>query len=354
MKRFPFYSFSGVVTKGKGFGRTIGFPTANIPLDSFALRYGVYLCRADFETWDAPKDGIVNIGVDPTFGSSNTLGAEVFLFDFSGDLYGLELQIDLLYFMRPEETFPTVAALKEQIRKDQKRARDLLENGELCVIARIENGFHSKFGLPRQSGMLESCFSRIVFEKDYRVPEALREIGQYSHLWLLWQFSGFADATWSPTIRPPKLGGNRRIGVFASRSPHRPNPIGLSCVRLVSVEETSDRGAVLVVDGADLKNGTPIYDIKPYLAFCDAHAAATGGYADEADAGLRVEFSTADADRLSPEERRVISRALSLDPRPAYQNDPGRIYVMQYSGFLIRFRCENDTIFITGIQKADA
>ena len=220
------------------------------------------------------------------------------------------------------------------------------------VIAHIETEFPTKFGLPRQSGLVEELRATIVFEPEYRVDEALRGIEEWSHLWLLWEFSDAKREEWSPTVRPPRLGGNTRVGVFATRSPYRPNPVGLSCVRLEKVEKTPDRGTVLIVRGADLKDGTPIYDIKPYLAYADSHPEASGGFAEAALAHkLQVVWDEAEPMPLSDEKKAALSAVLSLDPRPAYQEDPARIYGFEFAGYTVRFSVDGDTLFVKEIVK---
>ncbi|MBR5242184.1 MAG: tRNA (N6-threonylcarbamoyladenosine(37)-N6)-methyltransferase TrmO [Clostridia bacterium] len=218
------------------------------------------------------------------------------------------------------------------------------------IIARIYTDFKEKFGIPRQSGLAEGLVGRIVFEEEYRRPEALRGIDGYSHLWLIWNFSESERDTWSPTVRPPRLGGNRRVGVFATRSPFRPNPIGLSSVRLIGVEHTADEGDVLLVSGADLLDGTPIYDIKPYLAFTDSHPDAIGGFADGVrDYKLTVEFPGELSALIEKEKLSGLVALLENDPRPSYQDDPDRIYGMLFSDREIKFRVEGDTLTVTEV-----
>ncbi len=205
------------------------------------------------------------------------------------------------------------------------------------TIARIHNAFDEKFGVPRQSGLAEEVISAIVFEPEYRSAEALRGIEAFSHLWLIWAFDRTERETWSPTVRPPRLGGNKRVGVFATRSPFRPNAIGLSCVRLTGVEKTAE-GTVLKVAGADLVNGTPIYDIKPYIPYTDCRPEATGGFTDETEKRTaRVAFSEAARKHLTEGERRALEDILKEDPRPAYQEDPEREYAFSFGGKNIRF-----------------
>lgn len=217
-------------------------------------------------------------------------------------------------------------------------------------IAHIQSDFKEKFGIPRQSGRVPSLTGTIVFEPEYRVAEALREIGSFSHLWLIFDFSEAHREKWSPTVRPPRLGGNRRIGVFASRSPFRPNPLGLSCVRLLGVEKTADKGMVLHVSGIDLLDGTPIYDIKPYLPFADCYPDAVGGYADaQKDYHLYVEFPQDMLSRIPENKRETVLDCLSEDPRPSYQEDEQRVYSMLFSGYDIRFRVSGDTLTVVDV-----
>ena len=206
------------------------------------------------------------------------------------------------------------------------------------VIARIRNAYEEKFGIPRQSGLAEEVVSAVVFEPEFRVDEALRGIDDFSHLWLLWGFDRTERETWSPTVRPPRLGGNRRVGVFATRSPFRPNAIGLSCVRLLGLEKTPE-GTVLKVAGADLMNGTPIYDIKPYLPYADCRPEATGGFTDTAEKRrVRVVIPEETGKGLSETEKKALEAVLREDPRPAYQDDPDRVYGFRFGGRNIRFR----------------
>jgi len=219
------------------------------------------------------------------------------------------------------------------------------------IIARIRNGYESKFGIPRQSGLVEEVVSTIVFEPEYRVAEALRGIEAFSHLWLIWGFDRAERDGWSPTVRPPRLGGNRRVGVFATRSPFRPNPIGLSCVKLLSVEKTAE-GMAIRVAGADLMNGTPIYDIKPYLPYADAHPEATGGFTDGTEK-RRVEVLIPEKIRvqLSEEELLALEGILREDPRPAYQEDPERVYAFEYGGKHIEFFVQDGILTVSEIRN---
>ena len=218
------------------------------------------------------------------------------------------------------------------------------------VIARIRNAYDGKFGVPRQSGLVEEVISTIVFEPEYRVPEALRGIEDFSHLWLIWGFDRTERETWSPTVRPPRLGGNQRIGVFATRSPYRPNPIGLSCVKLLGTEKGSE-GTVLKVAGADLVNGTPIYDIKPYLPYADCRTDATGGFTDRTEKRrVRVEIPKDLEGRISGEDLRALRAVLEEDPRPAYQEDPERTYAFEFAGKHVEFRVEGGILKVEKIQ----
>ena len=220
----------------------------------------------------------------------------------------------------------------------------------LKAVAHIENAYTSRFGVPRQSGLVEEVVSRIVFEPEYRAAEALRGIGDFSHLWLIWGFHETRQKGWSPTVRPPRLGGNIRKGVFATRSPYRPNGLGLSSVRLTGFEKTADRGIVLLVAGADLMNGTPIYDIKPYLPSSDSHPEATGGFTDSHDKRrVQVHISEEEAGRLSAEHLQALKKELAEDPRPAYQEDPERIYAFEFANRTVQFRVEGDLLTVVSI-----
>ncbi|MBQ7796570.1 MAG: tRNA (N6-threonylcarbamoyladenosine(37)-N6)-methyltransferase TrmO [Lachnospiraceae bacterium] len=220
------------------------------------------------------------------------------------------------------------------------------------VIARIHTDFPTKFGIPRQSGLITDLKAEIVFEPEYRNADALRGIEEFSHIWLIWEFSEAVRESWSPTVRPPRLGGNKRMGVFATRSPFRPNAVGLSSVRLDSVELTTDRGPVLHVSGADLMDGTPIYDIKPYLAFADSHPEATGGFTDQTrEYGLNVEIPEELELSVEPEKRDALRAVLAHDPRPSYQNDPDRIYGMEFAGYEVKFRVSDMVLTVTGIER---
>ncbi len=218
------------------------------------------------------------------------------------------------------------------------------------VIARIETDFDDKFGIPRQSGLIPSLHSRIIFEPEYRNPDCLRGIEDFSHLWLIWQFSCVERRGWSATVRPPRLGGNTRMGVFATRSPFRPNPIGLSCVQFVGVLQDPRLGPILEVAGADLLNRTPILDIKPYLPHADCHPDATGGFSTPlVEKQLQVNCPAELLHRLPSSKQTGLLDVLAQDPRPAYQNDPQRIYGFSFAGFEIHFRVENETLTVTDI-----
>ncbi len=218
------------------------------------------------------------------------------------------------------------------------------------IIAHIRTDFPAKFGIPRQSGLVPELRGRVVFAPEYRNPDALRGLEGYSHLWLLWQFSEALRADWSPTVRPPRLGGNRRMGVFATRSPYRPNAIGLSSVKLESIEWDTPQGAVLHVSGADLIDGTPIFDIKPYLPFTDSHPDAVGGFADERrDYALRVDFPGPLLERIAPHDRAALLALLAEDPRPSYQDDPTRVYGMPYAAYDVQFTVANGRLTVCDV-----
>lgn len=219
------------------------------------------------------------------------------------------------------------------------------------VIARMHSDFAEKFGIPRQSGLVSALRAAVVFEPEFRNPDALRGIADFSHLWLIWEFSEAIRENWSPTVRPPRLGGNERLGVFATRSPFRPNPIGLSCVRLEEVRQDQAHGTILIVSGADLMDGTPIYDIKPYIPYADAHPEARGGFAQDAPKPtLAVDFPPDLLARIPEDRREALCAVLALDPRPSYQNDPTRIYGMRFAGCDIRFTVNNSTLTVCGVE----
>ena len=221
-------------------------------------------------------------------------------------------------------------------------------------IARMKSDFPTKFGIPRQSGLVEELRSTIVFEPEFRNPDTLRGIEGFSHLWLIWQFSEAVRDTWSPTVRPPRLGGNKRMGVFATRSPFRPNPIGLSSVKLLSVEKTT-QGSVLHVSGADLMDGTPIYDIKPYLAFTDSHPDAVGGFADaKKEYALQVDFPKKLLAAVPVSKQKALLELLSEDPRPQYIEDPERIYGFAFANLEIKFSVANGVLIVKEVIASDA
>jgi tRNA-Thr(GGU) m(6)t(6)A37 methyltransferase TsaA len=213
-------------------------------------------------------------------------------------------------------------------------------------IARIQNAYIEKFGIPRQSGLVEAVSSRIIFEPEFRDENAVRGLEEFSHIWILWEFSENVGRKWSPTVRPPRLGGNKRVGVFATRSPFRPNPIGLSCVRLDHIE-FGEQGPVLYVDGADLLDGTPIYDIKPYLPHIDSHPEAKGGFtALTREYAVEVEIPEKWMEQIPEQQRQAITGILAQDPRPGYQEDKNRIYGMKYADLEIKFRAEEGKIIV--------
>ncbi len=218
------------------------------------------------------------------------------------------------------------------------------------IIARIKTDFPTKFGLPRQSGLVEEIKGKIIFEEEYRVPEAFRGLEDFSHIWLLWQFSEAVRDNWSPTVRPPLLGGNTRMGVFATRSPFRPNPIGLSCVKLEKVEVNSPDGPVLFVSGSDLMDGTPIYDIKPYLPYADSVPNATGGFTQTLeDRILEVNFDFSLLEKIPEDKRDTLIKVLSGDPRPSYQNDSERVYGFVFAGFEVKFTVSDKKLTVTEV-----
>ena len=228
-----------------------------------------------------------------------------------------------------------------------------MENVNIQVIARMRSDFPTKFGIPRQSGLVEELRSTIVFEPEFRNADALRGIEGYSHLWLIWLFSEAVRTEWSPTVRPPRLGGNVRMGVFATRSPFRPNSLGLSSVRLLGVEQTENEGTVIHVAGADLMDGTPIFDIKPYIPYGDCHPDATGGFTDTAgEFLLNVDFPEELLQKLPEEKRSAAIGVLSHDPRPSYQRKPDRIYGLNFAGFDIRFTVQDDQLTVVEVTKA--
>lgn len=221
------------------------------------------------------------------------------------------------------------------------------------VIAHIRSDFKTKFGIPRQSGLADNT-GTIVFEPEYRFDEALRGIEEYSHIWLLWEFSQSKDKGWSPTVRPPRLGGNKRVGVFATRSPFRPNPLGLSCVKLLKKEKT-DEGTVLIVSGADLMDGTPIYDIKPYIPYADCKPEAFAGFAQEKkDYSLKVQCKDEFLKLIPCEKQEVLLQILSQDPRPQYIDDPDRIYGFEFADHEIKFAVRDNTLIVESINNINS
>ena len=219
-------------------------------------------------------------------------------------------------------------------------------------IAHIRSEFPTKFGIPRQAGLAEHLTATVVFEPEFRDPEALRGIEGFSHLWLIWEFSAARREEWSPTVRPPRLGGNARLGVFATRSPFRPNPIGLSCVGLAGVEKTAEFGTVLRVTGADLMDGTPIYDVKPYIPYADCHPEATEGFtAPGQDYLLTVDIPAPLLGRVPPDRRAALREVLAQDPRPAYQRDSQRVYGFGFAGLEVRFAVRDGVLTVTDVQR---
>ena len=220
------------------------------------------------------------------------------------------------------------------------------------IIARMKSDFPTKFGIPRQSGLVDSLRSTIVFEPEYRNSDALRGLEDFSHLWIIWKFSETVRPDWSPTVRPPRLGGNTRMGVFATRSPFRPNEIGLSCVKLIGIEQTQDCGTVVHVAGADLMDGTPILDIKPYIPYSDCYPEATGGFTDHAGNFLLEVICPEHLLNTIPENKRpALLGVLSHDPRPSYQKDSERVYGLEFANFNIRFQVQNKILTVTEITK---
>ena len=225
-----------------------------------------------------------------------------------------------------------------------------MQNVEIQVIARMRSDFPTKFGIPRQPSLVEGLQSTIVFEPGFRNPDTLRGMEGFSHLWIIWQFSEAVRTEWSPTVRPPRLGGNTRMGVFATRSPFRPNSLGLSCVKLEGIDYSTKDGPVIHVSGADLMDGTPIFDIKPYIPYSDAHPEALGGFTDTAgDFLLKVDFPEHLLSLLPEEKRQAAVGVLSHDPRPSYQRKPERIYGLPFAGFDIRFRVADEVLTVVEV-----
>lgn len=222
---------------------------------------------------------------------------------------------------------------------------------QLKTIARMRSDFPQKFGIPRQSGLVEELRGEVVFEPEFRSPDALRGMEGFSHLWLIWGFSANEREDWSPTVRPPRLGGNERLGVFATRSPFRPNGLGLSCVKLERVEAQGPDGPVLHVSGADLMDGTPIYDIKPYVPYADCRPEAKEGFAPRPQGALAVEFPAELLAQVPEERREALKGVLSWDPRPRYQDDPEREYGMAFGEMNVKFTVAGDILKVTGIER---
>ena len=221
------------------------------------------------------------------------------------------------------------------------------------IIARIKSEFPEKFGIPRQSGLVSSLKAQIIFEEEYRSLDAVRGLDEFSHLWIIWQFSKAVRDTWSPTVRPPRLGGNKRIGVFATRSPFRPNAIGLSSVKIEKIDLDGENAPVIHVSGADLMDGTPIFDIKPYLAYTDAHPDAVGGFTENvADRRLKVEFDGELINSVPDEIKTALCDLLAEDPRPSYQNDSKRVYGLSFSGYEIGFTVDKKTLKVIKLEKS--
>ncbi len=221
------------------------------------------------------------------------------------------------------------------------------------VIARIRSDFSTKFGIPRQSGLVESLQATIVFEPEYRNPDALRGLEDFSHIWLIWQFSQAVRDTWSPTVRPPRLGGNVRMGVFATRSPFRPNAIGLSCVKLAGIQQDPDLGPVIHVQGADLLDGTPIFDIKPYLPTADCHPEALSGFAGPVrDYHLEVVFPEPWLQKVPAEKQEALRGILAQDPRPSYHGDPERVYGLAFAGLEVKFTVQDQVLTVCHVGPA--
>ena len=221
----------------------------------------------------------------------------------------------------------------------------------LKPIARIRSDFSTKFGIPRQSGIVPGLRASVIFAEEYRNPDALRGLGDFSHIWLIWGFSEVRQETWSPTVRPPRLGGNARMGVFATRSPYRPNPIGLSSVRIDKIENHPDYGMVIHVLGADLMDGTPIYDIKPYVPFTDLHPDASEGFADAPARRLEVVAGEGCRGVMSEDEWAILRDLLAQDPRPAYQNDPSRVYGMEFGEYEVQFSIADKVLTVRSVER---
>ena len=218
-------------------------------------------------------------------------------------------------------------------------------------IAHLRCDLPEKFGIPRQAGIVEALEGLVVFEPEYREPEALRGLEGFSHIWLIWQFSRAVREGWSPTVRPPRLGGNARMGVFATRSPFRPNALGLSCVRLLGIEQTAAEGTVLRVAGADLMDGTPIFDVKPYLPYADSHPEASGGFAPDSGDTLQVNYAPGALDQIPEGKREALTGVLANDPRPRYQADPERVYGLSFAGKQVKFQVDGDELTVIKVEE---
>ena len=226
------------------------------------------------------------------------------------------------------------------------------EEMTLKVIAHIRTAFPTKFGIPRQSGLVDSLRGEVIFTPEYRCADAVRGLEDFSHIWLVWQFSGAVRDNWSPTVRPPRLGGNTRMGVFATRSPFRPNPLGLSSVKLESIEHRPDVGPVLIVRGADLMDGTPIYDIKPYIPYADCHPDASEGFTGQTRMHLlQVEFPPTLMAQVPEADRDALTGVLASDPRPSYQHDPERVYGMEFAGLEVHFQVDGEVLTVTDVSR---
>ena len=223
------------------------------------------------------------------------------------------------------------------------------ETYELKTIGHVRSDFPEKFGIPRQAGIVDALESAIIFEPEYRREEALRGLEGFSHIWVIWQFSEAVRDSWSPTVRPPRLGGNARMGVFATRSPFRPNALGLSCVRLIGIEHSEEHGAYLRIAGADMLDGTPVYDIKPYIPYADSRPEALSGFAPDSGKKLHVEYADGTLAAVPEGKRAALTGVLSNDPRPRYQNDPERVYALDFAGLEIKFTVSGETLTVKNI-----
>ena len=224
------------------------------------------------------------------------------------------------------------------------------ETYELKTIGHVRSDFPEKFGIPRQAGIVDALEAAIIFEPEYRREEALRGLEGFSHIWVIWQFSEAVRDSWSPTVRPPRLGGNARMGVFATRSPFRPNALGLSCVRLIGIEHSEEHGAYLRIAGADMLDGTPVYDIKPYIPYADSRPEALSGFAPDSGKKLHVEYADGTLAAVPEGKRAALTGVLSNDPRPRYQNDPERVYALDFAGLEIKFTVSEDTLTVRDIS----